>query len=49
MEEEFHEADQIATVPTSVAIKQVLGSIDIEGRARFRMQGTETHKLCRAL
>ncbi|MGB8097521.1 MAG: hypothetical protein WCF17_10220, partial [Terracidiphilus sp.] len=31
--------------PTSVAIKQVLAGIDIKGRVRVRVQGTEPYKL----
>jgi hypothetical protein len=45
VEEEFHKPNQIAAVPTSVAIEQVLTGVDIKGRARFLVQGTQAHKL----
>jgi hypothetical protein len=45
VEEEFYKADQIAAMAASVAIKQVLACIDIKGRARLRVQGTQSHKL----
>jgi hypothetical protein len=45
LEEELDKANKIATVPTSVAIKQVLAGIDIKRRARVRVQGTQPHKL----
>ena len=45
MEEEFHKPNQIAAVPTSVAIEQVLTGVDIKGRTRFLVQRTQAHKL----
>jgi hypothetical protein len=45
VEEEFHKPNQIAAVPTAVAIEQVLTGVDIKGRARFLVKGTQAHKL----
>lgn len=45
MEEEFDKADQIATLPAPMAVKQVPAGIDIEGGARIPVQGTEPYKL----
>src|SRR5580658_4053288 len=45
VEEEFHKPNQIAAVPTSVAIEQVLTDVDIKGRTRFLVQRTQAHKL----
>ena len=45
MEEEFDKADQIATLPAPVAVKQVPAGIDIERRARISVQGTKSYKL----
>src|SRR5580658_183641 len=41
----LHEADQIATAVTAVAIEQILAGIDIEGRLLIRMQRAESHEL----
>src|SRR3984957_4088969 len=41
----LHEADQIATAVTAVAIEEVLGGMDIEGRLLIRMQRAESHEL----
>jgi hypothetical protein len=43
VEKEFHEADQIATLPTSMAVEQVSAGIDIEGRARIPVQRTQPY------
>ena len=45
VEKELHKADQIATLPASVAVEQVPAGIDIEGRARIPVQWTKPYKL----
>ena len=45
VEKEFYKADQIATLPTSVAVEQVPAGIDIKGRARIAVQWTKPYKL----
>src|ERR1700682_4567988 len=41
----LHEADQVATAVTAVAIEQILAGIDIERRLRIRMQRAESPDL----
>jgi hypothetical protein len=45
VEKEFDEADQIATLPTSMAVEQVPAGIDIEGRACIPVQRAKPYKL----
>ena len=42
---EFDKADQVAAATTAVAVKQIFADIDVEGRARFPVQGTQPHNL----
>jgi hypothetical protein len=43
VEKEFYKADEIATLPTSMAEEQVSAGIDIEGRARIPVQRTKPY------
>jgi hypothetical protein len=43
VEKEFYKADQIATLPTSMAVEQVSAGIDIERRACIPVQRTKTY------
>jgi hypothetical protein len=43
--EQLDEADQIAALPAAVAVEKILAGVDIERRAGFLVQGTESHKL----
>ena len=45
VEKKFYKADQIATLPTSMAVEQVPAGIDIEGRARIPVQWAKPYKL----
>ena len=45
VEKEFYKANQIATLPTSMAVEQVSAGIDIEGRARIPVQWAKPYKL----
>jgi hypothetical protein len=38
---QFDKADQVAALATAVAIEQILAGVDVEGRPRVAMQGTE--------
>lgn len=38
-------ANHIAAAPTAVTVEQVLADIEVEGRARIPVQGTQSHKL----
>ena len=35
IEEELNEADQVAAAAAAVAVEQILGGVDVEGRASF--------------
>src|SRR5450759_4791707 len=41
----FDKANHIAAAPTAVTVEQVLADIEVEGRAGFPVQGTQSHKL----
>lgn len=43
--EQLDEADQIAALPAAVAVEEILAGVDIERRAGFLVQGTESHEL----
>ena len=42
---QLDEANQIAALTATMAVKEILAGIDIEGRPSFRVQGTESHEL----
>src|SRR6516165_703690 len=41
----LHKTNQVAPLTTAVTVEQVLAGIDVKGRARFRVQGTQPHQL----
>src|SRR5258708_1526870 len=45
MQRELDEANQVATPPAAMAIKDVLAGVDVEGGMRFPVQGAQPHKL----
>src|SRR5437016_5655878 len=45
MQGELDEANQVATPPTAMAIKEVLAGVDVERGMRFPVQGAQSHEL----
>src|SRR3989442_6185488 len=45
MQRKLDKANQVASAPAAVAVKQILAGVDVERRARFLVQGTQSHEL----
>src|SRR5215469_12136635 len=42
---QLDKTNQVAPLTTAVTVEQVLAGINVKGRARFRVQGTQPHEL----